>query len=272
VLACWLVASMALADARTDFLMRMLSSSSQFRVRAQAALALGAQSGMPEVVTALAEALRDEHPAVRAASAAALERLGDTRAVPALKAAQNDKDGAVRTSVRSALAVLNAAAQPKPVEPVTPVEPTPPTGQSTYYVGVGVPGSQVGLSPQALEKLRGHVSAQVAQVKGVRIAPNNEDRKAAERVIRSEKLVGYFIDSSVTNIETKADGSIRAQVSLIVATYPGRDIRAMLSGSATMSGGGTSESAKVQVIEAAYMGALRRLPQALEAGLARAQQ
>jgi hypothetical protein len=272
VLLCWLLSSVALADARTDFLMRMLSTSTQFRVRAQAALALGSQTGR-EVVSALTSALRDEHPAVRAASAAALERLGDTSAIPALKSAQNDRDGAVRTAVRSALAVLGAAMQPKrqPVAPDVEVPP-PSNGPSTYYVGVGVPGSQVGLSQQALEKLRGHVSSQVSQLSGVRLAPANEDRKAAEKVIRSQKLVGFYIDSSVTSIEIKADGSVRAQVSVIVGTYPGRDIRAMLSGAATLSGGGSSEEAKVQAIQAAFQGALRRLPQAMEAGLARAQQ
>ena len=273
VLLCWLLSSVALADARTDFLMRMLSTSTQFRVRAQAALALGSQIGMKEVVTALTSALRDEHPAVRAASAAALERLGDTSAIPALKSAQNDGDGAVRTAVRSALAVLGAAARPRsePVEPDVET-PAPSNGPSTYYVGVGVPGSQVGLSRQALEKLRANVSSQVSQLSGVRLAPANEDRKAAEKVIRTQKLVGYYIDSSVTSIETKPDGSVRAQVSVIVGTYPGRDIRAMLSGAATLSGGGSGEEAKVQAIQAAFTGALRRLPQAMEAGLARAQQ
>jgi hypothetical protein len=118
--------------------------------------------------------------------------------------------------------------------------------------------------------LREHVARQVGQIAGVKLAPENEDKKAAESVLGAQKLVGYFIDSSVTSIETRPDGSVRAQVSVIVGTYPGRDIRAMLSGAATLSGGGSSESAKVQAIEAAYVGALRRLPQAMQAGLARA--
>jgi hypothetical protein len=271
-LLCWLLTSAALADARTDFLMRMLATSSQFRVRAQAALALGSQSGEKEVVVALSRALKDEHPAVRAASASALERLRDASAIPALKSAQNDRDGSVRTAVRSALAVLNAADEKSEAAEAAAEAPSPSGGPFTYYIGIGVPGSQVGLSKDVLEKLRGHVSSQVSQLTGVRLAPANEDRKAAERVIRTQKLVGFYIDSSIVSIETKADGSIRAQVSVIVGTYPGRDIRAMLSGAATMMGGGSSEQAKVQVIQAAFQGALRRLPQALEAGLARAQQ
>jgi hypothetical protein len=114
------------------------------------------------------------------------------------------------------------------------------------------------------------VATQVAQIQGVRLAPENEDRKAAERVISSGKLVGYFVDSSVTNIEIKPDGAVRAQVSVVVGTYPGRDIRAMLTGGATLSGGGSGEDAKVQAVQAAFTGALRKLPQAMQAGIARA--
>jgi hypothetical protein len=128
----------------------------------------------------------------------------------------------------------------------------------------------VGLSPTALRGLREHVAREVGQISGVLLAPEKEDKRSAERVLTSQKLVGYYIDSSVTSIENKPDGAIRAQVSVIVGTYPGRDMRAMLSGAATLSGGGSGEDAKVQAIQAAYTGALRRLPQAMQAGIARA--
>src|SRR5690606_13463762 len=112
-------------------------------------------------------------------------------------------------------------------------------------------GSQVSLSSQTLRALREHVIRQVTQIEGVRIAPEAEDHRAAERVLATEKLVGYFLDSSVTKIEIKPDGAVRAQVSVIIGTYPGRDIRAMLSGAATVSGGGSGDAVKAQAIEAA---------------------
>ncbi len=265
MLAAWLGASsLAHADARTEFLMRMLSNSAQFRVRAQAALALGSQKPDAQIVRALGSALGDEHPAVRAASAAALERLNDPSAVPALRRAQRDSDAAVRSAVRSALATLD---RPAPTEP-TPVPGS--RGEPLYYVGVGLPGSQVGLGRAALSELRSFLVAKVAELEGVQLAPEQEDRRAAERVIRERKLVGFFLDGSVTSIEVRPDGAVRAQVSLIVASYPARDIRAMLSGAATVSGGGTGDAAKQQAIQAAFQGALRRLPQAMQAGLARA--
>jgi hypothetical protein len=261
--------SVAAADARTDFLIRMLSSSTQFRVRTQAALALGGQQSESSVVQALMGALKDEHPAVRAASAAALERLRDPTALTALRSAQSDSDGSVRSAVRSAITVLESSNRASTPEPSSTPSPVP--GPATFYVGVGVPGSQVGLSTGALRGLRDHVVQQVSQIGGVRLAPEDEDRKAADRVIGASKLVGYYIDSSVTNIEIKPDGAVRAQVSVIIGSYPDRNIRAMLTGAATLSGGGSGEAAKVQAVQAAFTGALRKLPQAMQAGLARAQ-
>jgi hypothetical protein len=267
--------SVAAADARTDFLIRMLSSSAQFRVRTQAALALGGQQSASAVTQALAKALSDEHPAVRAASAASLGRLKDPAAVAALRSAQNDKDSSVRQAVKVALDALGsgstAVAASSSSSSSSASKGYTPSVPATFYVGVGLPGSQVGLSGPALRDLRAHVVQQVTQMEGVRLAPENEDKKAAAKVIGSAKLVGYYVDSSVTKVESKPDGSVRAQVSVVIGTYPGRDIRAMLSGAATVSGGGGGEAAKVQAVQAAFTGALRRLPQAMQAGLARAE-
>lgn len=255
------------ADSRTDFLVKMLSTSDQFRVRAQAALALaGIQE--PTITTALIRALRkDEHPAVRAASASALERSAGVAVVAALKDAQRDPDPAVRAAAKKAVQEIDRIASAKSSQPTDSHQPS---GGSVFYVGIGLPGSQVpSLSPAVLRGLREHLSREVVQIAGVRLAPENEPRGAAERELRSQKLVGYFIDSSVTSLETKPDGSIRAQVSVIVGTYPGRDMRAMLSGAATISGG-SGEETRLEAVQAAYTGALRRLPQAMQAGIARA--
>ena len=278
VALCLSLASSAAADARTDFLIRMLSTSAQFRVRTQAALALGGQSPESSITQALTKALSDEHPAVRAASASSFGRLKDSNAVAALRSAQNDSDASVRKAAKSALDALGASAGATAVassasssSSSSSSRPSGSSAPATFYVGVGLPGSQVGLSPGALRGLREHVVQQVVQIEGVRVAPENEDHKAATKVIGAGKLIGYFVDSSVTKIEARPDGSVRAQVSVVIGTYPGRDIRAMLSGAATVSGGGSGEAATVQAVQAAFTGALRRLPQAMQAGLARAQ-
>jgi hypothetical protein len=255
------------ADTRTDFLVRMLIDSDQFRVRTQAALALGARPSEPQAVRALTEALRDDHPAVRAASASALERLGDRSALSALRAARKDRDSSARGAIERALAALERA----PAAGTGKSQPVPPSlGSATYYVAVGTPSAQTALRAGDLRGVREHVVRQIAALETVRVAPENESQAAANNVLRGGKLRGYYLDSSITKIELKPDGAVRAQVSIIVGTYPGRAMRVMLSGAATVSGAGSSDAAKVQAVEAAFTGALRRLPQALEAGLAQA--
>lgn len=256
-----LTPSLTRADSRSDFLIRMLSGSDQFRVRTQAALALGSRAPEPAAVSALIRSLKDEHPAVRAASAGALEMLKDSSALVALKAARKEKDRAARAAIEHAIATIESVVAPSPE----------PSGGSVYYVAIGLPSTQTGLAAPTLRELRAHMVKEVGGLSGVRIAPENEGQAAATSVLRSKKLVGYYLDSSVTKIEQKPDGALRAQVSIIVGTYPGRAMRVMLSGAATVSGGGSGDSAKVQAVEAAFTGALRRLPQAMESGIARAE-
>ncbi|MDB4988549.1 MAG: lyase repeat-like domain protein [Myxococcaceae bacterium] len=265
VLACS-APSPGRADSRTDFLIRMLESSSQFRVRTQAALALGSRPPEAPAVQALSDALRDEHPSVRSASAGALELLKDPSALAALRAARKDRDSSVRSAIEHAIGSLERVGASPASAP-----PSEPSAGSAFYVAVGTPSVQASLPSAALKSLRDHVVQQVAGLDGVRVAPENEGQAAATSVLRAKKMIGFYLDSSVTKIEQRPDGALRAQVSIIVGTYPGRAMRVMLSGAATLSGGGMSDDAKLQAVEAAFDGALRRLPQAMQAGAARAE-
>lgn len=269
VLVCLCMQGTAQADARTDFLVKMLATSSQFRVRAQAALALASSPGDDKVAAALVKALRgDDHPAVRAASASALEGAG-TQVATALRDALRDEDKTVRAAAKKALEEIERGS-PKSTPIVTPL-PGDVSRGAVFYVGVGTPATKAAtLSPVLLRTLREYVAREIVQISGVRLAPETETPAAAEKQLKSQKMTGYFLDSSITSLEIKPDGSVRAQVSVIVGTYPGRDMRAMLSGAATVSGGSAGDSTRIEAVQAAYSGALRRLPQAMQAGLARA--
>lgn len=266
--------SVASADPRNDYLVRLLQSSSQFRVRAQAAISLGRVAGDPAVVSSLAAALNDEHPAVRAAAASSLERLGNPDALGALRKRANDSHEEVRAAVASALSTLQrlqtnrgsaSASSSSTSSTPTVVEPPVSQGTPTYYVGVGLPGSRVtGVDDAALEEARTFLRSRLVAMDGVLLAPENERPKQAESLIRARNLTGYFIDSSIVSIEPRGDGGVRASVSIIVGTYPGRDMRSILQGAATVMGGGSG--ARAQAIEAAFTGALRNLGQAMAAG------
>lgn len=274
-LALWVSPGVAISDARSAYLVRLLQGSSQFRVRAQAAISLGALSHSPESVAALAAALRDGHPAVRAASAVALGRLGDTSAVAHLEGVLQDREQPVRDAARQALSALASTGRPRFNAVVSrrpnaqPLRPDDGGGSpqgirvsAKYYVALGQPASAVStVGGNSLAHMKRVVAQRVAALEGVELAPLGESEKQVQRVLTSRRLKGFFLETSITDVQARPGGGTRVAVSIILATYPGRDMRAILQGAATAVGGGHGDLE--QALEGAVTGALRKLPQAL---------
>jgi HEAT repeat protein len=245
-------------DPRSTYLIKLLEGSSQFRVRAQAAISLGTVEGSSSAVTALNAALRDAHPAVRAAAATSLGRIGDQNSVAGLRALERDPEEPVRSAARASIARLSSMAPSVPQDSVRPTE----EGPALYYISVAEPGTRVtSLDRESLGRARTFIKQRVAQLQGVLVAPDSEDSHTAERILKKRRLKGFYLDSSIVSVEKKSGGATRVAVSVIVATYPGRDMRAIMQGAATVSGGG--DQAYGQAMEGAFSGALRQLSQAL---------
>jgi hypothetical protein len=248
-----LLANSTYAEAREDYLVRLLLKSDAFRVRAQAALSLGQLERGPRVVMALERAVRDDHPAVRVSAVASLRRLGAREALPTVREAAKDRNKAVRRAAYEAIQALEAIGERER-------GPGPPR----HLVAVGMPGTKADrVSRQMLFDARIFLSEQLVEISGIELAPDELSPAEAKSEIASRGLRGYYIESSIVKLQPKGNG-VRAEVSLIILTYPGRDMRAMLRGAATASGpydAGTAE----QAIQGAYVGALRRLPQVLGA-------
>ncbi len=261
-------AATAAADARTDYLVRALRTSPMFRVRTQAAISLGGVQSEPQVTRALTDALRDDHPAVRAAACAALERQGDPSALQSLERMSSDREAAVRRACAGAATALERLARTQPQR-----ERLPPNGSSggssgggddRYYVAVGAPATKVrSVDPATLASAQQVIRSTTAAISGVRLAPERESARSAQQVISDASLTGYYLDSSIVSVEQTAQG-LRAAVSVVVQSYPDRNIRSMLNGAATVPGG-SGAAAQRQAIEGALRGALRNLPQALAA-------
>ncbi|HEX4352797.1 MAG TPA: HEAT repeat domain-containing protein [Polyangiales bacterium] len=243
-------------DPRSTYLIKLLTSSSQFRVRAQAAISLGSVEGSSSAVDALTTALHDVHPAVRAAAATSLGRVGDQRSVSALRSLDRDPEEPVRSAARASIDRLASARPSAPTE-----TPTSAEGPPLYYVAVAAPGTRLATVDKAsLGRARDFIKQRMQQIQGVLVAPDIEDSQAAERVLKKKRLKGFYIDSSIVSVEKKSGGATRVAVSVIVATYPGRDMRAIMQGAATVSGGG--DQAYGQALEGAFSGALRQVSQA----------
>ncbi len=243
---------------RIAYLTRLLATSDTFRVRAQAAVSLGRVEPNVAIVSALMEALQDPHPAVRTAAASSLERLADPSALPALERARRDRDRSVRRAVVRAIRVLERVARRQRARPE---DSRSGAGTAEFYVGVGVPGNQAGVDSATLQRARAFIEGQLRAMNGVQVAPESETNAQARRVLRRAGLTGYYVDASIVSVEENASGT-RAVVSVILNTYPGRDMRAILQGAATVPGARGEQAAR-QAVEGALRGALRRLPQAM---------
>jgi len=245
------------ASARSSYLVRLLKGSSQFRVRVQAAISLGGSADEPEVVKALSQALSDDHPAVRAAAATSLGRIGNSSALGALRNAAKDGEAPVRKAVKAAIAKLGSSRSTGGAVAIQA-----PSGPATFYVAVGALASNAqGVDPAVLARGREFIRGKVGALDGVALAPGDESPKRVKSVLKKRKLKGFFIDSSITSVEARPGGGTRVAVSIIVATYPGRDMRAILRGAATAIGSGSST--RRQALEGALSGAMRQLPAAL---------
>lgn len=273
-----LFAVQAQADERSDYLMRLLQTSSAFRVRAQAAISLGSVPAQPEIVAALTAALRDSEGSVRAAAASSLGRLGDPSAISALNALSRDSSPQVRAAATDAITALRRGPAPGVAASSgttggTSVAASGTTGTATgparFYVGIGVPGTRVASADAGVvQGARAHIERTVGAMSGVVVAPEGETVATATRVLRARSLVGFYVDSSVTALDARPDGSLRASVSVVVQDYPGRNVRSMLTGSATVSGE-QGPTAQRTAIEAALGSALRNLGTAMNASAPR---
>jgi hypothetical protein len=268
----------AAADARTEFLVETLQTSTMFRVRAQAAVSLGNVEVENSVVEALSAALGDAHPAVRAAAAASLERLSAPGALAALRRAESDADPEVRSAVQRAIRRIEplARAQGRGASSVdvATADPARSAGSASvpeaggtprFYVAAGRPGSAVPtVSAEMLDGLHGFVERHCTGTAGVLLAPRDEAAGAAQRVLRERRLVGFYLDTSVVSLENLPTGGVRGRVSVLVQSYPERNIRSMLSGGATVPSG-SGPSVERMVLEGAMRGALRGLAGVMEA-------
>lgn len=193
-------------------------------------------------------------PRVRAQAAMALGQMpADPSTLAALRTALSDPHPVVREAVTVALTSLDAKRS----------EPRSTASAPKYYVQVGTPSAKTEVSSSTLREMREHLVDLVSKVDGVRLAPATEDQSAAKRVLARDALVGFSVESVVNSIERRGD-SVRVNVAVVIATYPGRNIQAMLTGSASVSGRGNGGEAQRKAAEVAFASALRSLSTVLD--------
>lgn len=211
------------AQSSVESLAQRLRESVDFRVRTQAALALGA-TREARAVAPLCGALADGNTTVRAASAAALGRLalGGKECLQGRLTSEGSPD--VRSVIQRAL------------ERVGGVSPTGPaiSPSTRYYVAIGQPTNETTRPTSDLDKIvRSALTKELAGIPGFVIAPSNETPEQAKALLAKHPTVkAIFVWPKIKALYS--GGSLKLAIDLSLFTYPGKAFKGNMSRSLTM--------------------------------------
>lgn len=196
-----------------------LRSGSDFRVRTQAALALGA-SGDRSAVRALCDGLTDSNTTVRAAAAAALGRL----ALGGRDCLTQQLDRETTTEVRS---VIQRALER--------LEPPPSIGPDTkFYVSIGAITNKSSRETQNLNRqVRSVLMREFARLPGFVVAPEDETEQQAKALLAKYKgAKGIYVWPKIEI--SFSGGQLRMNLELALFTYPGKDLKGSMARNLSM--------------------------------------
>lgn len=215
----------ARADGRVEFLVDQLRNGEDFRVRTQAALALGAVDDAAAVAP-LCDAMDDANEMIRGAAAAALGKLGRNEGLDCLKRHDADASATVRAVVQRSVKTLDAAS----------AKLAAARAPTVAYVALGPTTDRTGRESHDVPTLvREAMLAKLESLGGYAIAPASEAPAAARGVLAKRKLKGFFLQTAVDS--PKYDGDrLSVQVRVTMWTYPGKALQGEFAPSAVATG------------------------------------
>ena len=185
------------ADPRIAYLSRQLRTGKDVRVRAQAALVLG-QSEEVSALAPLCDGLLDSSEVVRGAAARALEELSELGGLPCLERARNDRDPSAQAAVRRALGKLVELRDRRP----------------WLYIALRPVKLAPTMEQPLAELTETRLRRQLNQL-GARLAPADEPRTSAKRVLANQKMSGF---SLVPELLEHGEKGLRMRV--LCLSYP----------------------------------------------------
>lgn len=194
-----------------ETLRKDLATSTDFRVRVSAALALGKKKDIGSIEI-ISKALGDETAAVRSAAATALGAIGDKRALPALdKAKASEKDSTVKGAIDRAISAL----RPK----------------TKLVVAMGKLENKSG-NAKVSNHFQTVAKAELAKIPGVQVASSDSD--AIEKA-KSMKVPTIALDGRLVQLQkekTGGDVGFQAKVEFVVRKIPEQALKASVKGNA----------------------------------------
>lgn len=208
VLGVLAVASSAGAQDRVAQQIALLQKSTDFRVRTQAALALGSSKDA-RAVPALCKSLDDANTTVRIASAAGLGRLNLGGSDCLKRRLGKEQSTSVKGSIDRALAQLG------PSGPVI-------DAKTRFYVALGNTAHETGRTDVDALVRRGAAKAAAAAA-GFALAPNGETVDAARGVLAAHGHVkGYYLAPKLTL--TYSGSRLNIKLSVAMLSYPDKNV------------------------------------------------
>ncbi len=235
LLVAWVaLGGTALAQTRTEFLAQQLRSSDDFRVRTQAALALGATDDAA-AVDPLCRGLDDANDVVRTAAAAALGKLGRQPGVPCLRARlAREGNAAARSQIDKSIQTLEKAAAGNGAVP----------SNARVYVAVGGVTNKTRRPPQELESLvRSAMSDKLRGMSGYVVAPAGESSAAAKKVLADHRSLKAFHLQTTVEPPQYSNNALTVVVRVTMSSYPGKELKGEFAPRLTQSDTPSSDRA-----------------------------
>ena len=199
--------SRAQGTSDVDRMSQNLKSGSDFRVRTQAALALGA-SKTERAVQPLCAALGDSNTTVRAAAAAALGKLQLGGAECLEARVKTEPSATVKAAIQKAIDLVRGGGEPvfRP--------------DSKYYVSIGKTTDKSGRAGDGVDRLVRAAMVGASPPLGIVIAPMNETPADAKRRLGPRKGVKAFYFAPRVSPFDYADGNLKVRLEIAFFTYP----------------------------------------------------
>jgi hypothetical protein len=218
------------ADPRTSYLAEQLKSNDDYRVRTQAALALGA-SGDDAAVKPLCDALGDSNASVKVAAAAALGKLGKPAGLPCLESARKRESApSVKSQIEKSVASLQGGGS-SGAGGATP----PPDAKTKVYVAIQVTNKTSRGAGDVDALIRAAMQEKLLTKPGYAVAPKSETPAQGGRIVKSKTLKGFFL---IATVEAPIyDGSNLSQtVRISMWSYPDKALQGEFAPKLTQSG------------------------------------
>jgi hypothetical protein len=219
------------ADPRTGYLADQLKSNDDYRVRTQAALALGA-SGDDDAVKPLCDALGDSNASVKVAAAAALGKLSKPAGVPCLQSASKKESS---TSVKAQIDKSLASLQGGGSSAGGAAAPPPPDARTKVYVAIQVTNKTSRGASDVDALIRAAMQEKLLAKAGYAVAPKSETSAQGGPIVKAKKLKGFFLIATV-EAPVYEGGNLSQTVRISMWSYPEKALQGEFAPKLTQSG------------------------------------